>query len=188
MCAQAVKLNNYRAVVNKWLHAGEELDYDSSRYSEGYFALRVKENGEFVLVPGDSRRGRIIFAKETNKGLTYLYDSVQLYRDWIPDNKDFSKLSALDINIYIHLVISLYDDLTATIGIMKGLGEDIGVVMHRYLTVCPAAKGADALAMMQSCANLFLNPSFCYNAFYLTYEKMNMAREAGIAREMMGRV
>lgn len=181
------KLDDYKAIVKKWIRDNEELDYDSSSYSEGYFILRIKENKEFVLVPGNTKKGRIVFAKETAAGIKYLYDSVQLYNDWDIEKKDFSKLSALDTNIYIHLIISITDDLTAGAGIMLGLAEDAKDAICRYLSLNPEAKGDDTLGVMRKCASFFQYPYFCYTTFYLGYKKLNMAHEAGIAHEMMGK-
>lgn len=172
---------------DKWLRKGEEIDYGSSIRHDGYAILRVRENGEFALVPGEMRKGRIIFAKETSKGISYLYDSVQLYQDWDTERNDFSELSALDLNIYIHLIVSLTDDATASAGILAGFAEDIGHVIQRYISLNSDAKGGNALAVMKSCSGFFLNPYFCYTAFYNGYKSMNMAREAGVAHEMMGR-
>lgn len=172
---------------SKWLKEGEEIDYGFSIQHDNYFVLRVRENGEFALVPGDVRKGRIIFAKETAKGTKFLYDSVRLYQDWDTERKDFSELSAVDLNIYIHLVLSLTDDVTASAGILSGLAEDIRHAIQKYISLNPKAKGGSALAVMQSCAGFFLNPYFCYTAFYNGYKSMNMAREAGMAHEMMGK-
>lgn len=179
--------DKHEKAFNKWLKENEEIDYRSSIQCDKYFILRVRENGEFALVPGDVRKGRIIFAKETPKGISYLYDSAQLYRGWDTERKDFSELSALDLNIYIHLVLSLTDDVTASAGILLGFADDIKDVICKYISLNPDAKGENALAMMQRCVGFFLNPYFCYVAFYRGYKSMNMAREAGIAHEMMGR-
>lgn len=196
MCSQAreenslmARLDNYKTIVRKWLRDNEELDYSSSRYFDGYFVLRVKENGEFKLIlRRNMRKGRLIFAKETAKGIRYLYDSIQLYRDWYPDSKDFSKLSAIDINIYLHLIISLLDDMTAIIGVvMMGVDDYVHDIVCKYLTLNTEAKGENARAVMQRCANLFLYPHFCYTTFYFGYRQMNMVQEAGIAHEMMGK-
>lgn len=179
------KLSKSVVAIKKWLNDGEKVDYDKSQYFEDYLIIRVTENGEFKIGWDNFRKGRFIFAKETQEGIKYLYDSPQLYKDWNAGKKDFSKLSALDTNIYLHLVVSLVDDPVSALS--GAVMIDVPTIIHKYLLLHSDAKGDKCKRMMQKCAGFFFYPYFCYLNFYFAYESLNMAREAGIAHEMMGR-